>query len=85
MTKGQTASYRWTSDSGSVFADLHGEGPPGAGRKTQTYGQSVLRSAEGDLTAAFDGVHGWYWENRSNHDLHITVRAWGQFQEMKKM
>lgn len=85
MTKDQVASYRWVVDSGAVFFDLHGEGPQSAGSPMQRYGQGTLHRAEGDITAAFDGVHGWYWENQTSHDVHITVKAWGQFQELKKM
>lgn len=85
MTKDQVASYRWVVDSGAVFFDLHGEGPKSAGSPMQRYGQGTLHRAEGDITAAFDGVHGWFWENQTSHDIHITVKAWGQFQELKKM
>ena len=85
MTKDQVASYRWDVDSGAVFFDLHGQGPKPTGHPTQRYGQGILHSAQGEITAAFDGMHGWYWENRTNHDVQVTVKAWGQFKEMKQM
>lgn len=85
MTKGQRASYQWKVDSGEVFFDLHGEGPAASGSPSQRYGMGSQRSAAGDIVAAFDGVHGWYWENQTTHDMQITVTAWGQFQALKKM
>ena len=85
MTKGQVASYRWSVDSGAIYFNLHGEAPKSAGLETERYGSGSLRAAEGDITAAFDGVHGWYWENQTDHNVQVTVRAWGQFQELRKM
>jgi len=85
MTKGQVASYRWSVDSGAIYFNLHGEAPKSAGLPTERYGSGSLRNAEGDITAAFDGVHGWYWENQTDHTVQVTVRAWGQFQELRKM
>ena len=41
----------------------------------QRYGQGTRRSAERDITAAFDGVHGRCWVNQTNDDIHVTVTA----------
>lgn len=85
MSKGQLAFYSWTTDSGAVFFDLHGEGPSSAGNPSQSYGQGSLRRADGELVAAFDGNHGWYWKNSTKHEVRVTVKAWGHFQDMRKM
>ena len=85
MKKDQIASYSWSVDSGSVLYELHGEGPASAGRPLQNYGQGALHSAQGDIVAPFDGNHGWYWKNPTNRDVQVTVKAWGEFQELKKM
>lgn len=85
MTKDQLASYSWSADSGAILFDLHGEGPASAGRPSQSYGQGVLRRADGDIVAAFDGNHGWFWRNPTSHKITVTVKAWGDFAELKKM
>lgn len=85
MLKGQRAEYSWQSDSGSIYYDLHGETLKLPRTAPHRYSEGRLRGAQGDIIAEFDGVHGWYWNNESNHSVRIVVRASGQFQSMIEM
>ena len=40
---------------------------------------------EGVLTAAFDGMHGWFWRNRTDQVVTITLRVEGDFEELREM
>jgi hypothetical protein len=86
MTKGAKVSYVWQVNGGLVNHDTHGDplnGPPNA-----YHGYSKAKQVAGDsgeLTAAFDGNHGWFWRNRGNTDVTVTLKTIGQYQSIKKM
>ncbi|MEO7362658.1 MAG: hypothetical protein ABI120_20170 [Gemmatimonadaceae bacterium] len=84
MKKGQKAEYTWNSDA-EVTYNLHGEGPDAPGGKAHTYSRGESRAEKGEIVALFDGVHGWSWRNTTEKPVRVTVTAWGQFQELKKM
>lgn len=80
MTKGQTAFYRMTVTGGRVNFDLHGHG----NGKNATYEQARGSSgSEGPLVAQFDGDHGWFWRNRDNADVTVTLQLRGEYQALK--
>ena len=85
MWKGAKAEYSWRADSSEVTYNLHAEGPDAPGGKAFSYGRGASRGEKGEIVAAFDGVHGWSWRNTSERPVRVTVVAWGQFQELKKM
>lgn len=85
MTKGQRAEYSWSADSGVVYYDLHGHTLKIPRTAPHRYGEGTLRAAQGEIVAEFDGVHGWYWENRTEKTTTIFIRAWGQFKALIEM
>jgi hypothetical protein len=85
MKKGQKASYEWTSQGGEVTYNLHGEGPSAPGGKAHVYKRGSALSDKGEVTAEFDGVHGWSWCNATEKPVKIKVTANGQFEQLKKM
>jgi len=81
MQQGAKANYRWVS-TGEVNFDLHADG---SGKETSyKKGRSVAKD-EGVVTAAFDGMHGWFWRNRTKLDVTVTLRASGEFSTMKRV
>jgi hypothetical protein len=83
MLKDAKANYEWLTEQGTVNFDEHGDGGSGAfisykkGR-----GES---SSSGELIAAFDGVHGWYWKNPGESEVTIILRTRGDYIDIKKM
>lgn len=80
MQEGQSAEYRMFVEGGRVNFDLHGHGD----------GQSVTyekgRGSTGDegrIVAAFGGEHGWFWRNRDDSDVTVTVQVRGDYAEFK--
>jgi len=49
----------------------------------KTSGDETQQS--GTLTAAFDGRHGWFWRNRTEETVTVTLNVEGQFSEMKRV
>ena len=85
MKKDQKAEFSWKSDGAAVTYNLHGEGPAAPGGKAHTYKRGESKAETGAIVAVFDGVHGWSWRNTSEKPVKITVTAWGQFSQLKKM
>ena len=35
--------------------------------------------ASGTLTAPFPGIHGWYWENKPDQEVTVTLKTAGYY------
>ncbi len=88
MDEGGRATYAWATDRGVVNYDTHADGPGDPARGIDPidyYGYSKgtgVPSDEGVLVAAFDGKHGWFWRNRTNETLTVTLRTSGDVREV---
>lgn len=80
MKTGDTFQFRWSA-TGPVRADMHGE-PTGArdDEFTDYWKQKDIVSSQGSFTAPFAGTHGWYWKNRSDAPVTITVKMTGFYE-----
>ena len=84
MNKGSTARYEWWSNKGRVNFDVHGDSDP-LKIKYHPYYKGSNNRREGKLTAAFDGYHGWFWRNRTNEQLVVTLQTRGDYLEIKRV
>jgi hypothetical protein len=76
LNKGEVLLYSWKA-TGRVNYELHAE-PDGAPRGyAESFEKSEAPAASGTLTAPFAGIHGWYWENPSGHDVTVSLSAAG--------
>jgi len=77
MLKGARVRFEWFTDGPGVNFDTHADG---AGIRYHGYdkGRNTPRQA-GELVAAFDGGHGWFWRNRSGQTLTLTLRVAGDY------
>lgn len=82
MEQGARARFHWTANGAVVNYDTHGDG---GGRKISYEQGRGVPEKVGILEAAFTGNHGWFWRNRSNTNVTITLRATGAYSEMKRM
>ena len=79
-------SYEWSTDGAPVNHDTHGE--PYNGPKGYYHSYSKAKQITGDkgeFTAIFDGTHGWFWRNRSNSDVTITLKTKGEYLSIKRV
>lgn len=76
MAEGATLTYSWVATGGRVNFDLHAH----AGGDAITYekgrGQT---SGEGSFETPFAGDHGWFWRNRDNGDITVTLQMRGDY------
>lgn len=86
MIRGAQVRYEWATDWGVVNFDLHADGTNAAAGSTTSYGRGTARAAdEGVLTAAFDGLHGWFWRNRGTEAVTVTLRVSGDYSELREI
>ncbi len=79
MEEGQVARFFWTANGSVVNFDLHGDG----GGQSISYEQGrAVPEATGDLIAAFTGNHGWFWRNRTEAPVTVTLRTGGEYAEL---
>lgn len=83
MARDAQAKYSWSVEGGIVNYDMHGT--PGVGKERSYKNARGVGADEGVLTAAFDGEHGWFFRNRGDKPLTITLRTNGAYSNLKKM
>ncbi|MEO9334736.1 transmembrane anchor protein [Ectopseudomonas guguanensis] len=86
MIKGAKVNYAWTANGGQVNYDTHGD-PYNAPRDFyHGYGKGRFTPEDsGVLEAAFDGKHGWFWRNRTDKPVTVTLRTQGDYIAIKRV
>ena len=78
MKAGDSLVFHWEASGGEVASDMHGDRLNAAeGEYTSYWIDTPRTSASGSFTAAFEGKHGWYWLNRGDKPVVITVKVSG--------
>ncbi|MBC8344842.1 MAG: transmembrane anchor protein [Candidatus Marinimicrobia bacterium] len=85
MKKDAIARYSWTTEDGALNFNLHGDGYKGTHQSITYKKGRMISSDRGELIAEFDGYHGWFWRNRNNSPVSVTLEAVGDFIQMKRM
>lgn len=80
MKQGAEVKFHWTANGGLLNYDIHGD-PYGAPRDFyHGYGKGTRTpEQQGLLVAAFDGKHGWFWRNRTDKTVQLTLRVEGEY------
>lgn len=80
MEEGAVAEFEWTANGAVVNYDTHGDG----GGNSISYDQGrAVADQTGTLTAAFTGNHGWFWRNRTDAPVTVTLRTRGDHSEVR--
>ena len=78
MKAGDSFVFYWEASGGEVASDMHGDKLNAAeGEYTSYWIDTPRKSASGSFTAAFEGKHGWYWLNRGEKPVIITIKVSG--------
>jgi hypothetical protein len=81
-----STKYEWTTDSGIVYIDFHGEvkqeNPP-QNVFYESYTLAYSNNMAGTLTAPFEGKHGWYFRNETTEAIVVTIKLKGQYELFK--
>ncbi|HST58799.1 MAG TPA: hypothetical protein VLK84_08930 [Longimicrobium sp.] len=83
MREGARVNFEWTVAGGVVNYDTHADRP---GTPYHGYEKGQARQSQtGELVAAFDGMHGWFWRNRGREPVTVTLRTRGDYTELKEI
>jgi len=83
MQEGAKVAFTWSVEGGVVNYDLHGTARSGS--ETSYRKGREVQTDTGELVAAFDGAHGWFWRNRGTQDVTVTLRVSGDYGELKRL
>ncbi|MEE9356112.1 MAG: hypothetical protein V3U75_11030 [Methylococcaceae bacterium] len=73
-------TYTWSTDGGELYFDFHGEPAGDTSGYFKSYKETTDSQSKGTLAAPFTGIHGWYWENKSQNPVQVTLKTKGQYQ-----
>lgn len=82
MKSGEKAWYAWSVAGGVVNYDTHGDG---GGRSISYVKGRGVAADQGELEAAFTGNHGWFWRNRGQADVTVTLRTRGAYSDIRRV
>jgi hypothetical protein len=82
MSKGNKMQYSWSTDGGKANFDMHADSKK-LKIDYQLYSKGAEQRKAGELVAAFDGSHGWFWRNRTSKTMTITLKTKGEYTDLK--
>jgi len=85
MAKDATLVFEWSvadiPNPEEFYFDFHGHTTVAGDEMTvATYKQATGTSANGALTAPFDGIHGWFFQNQSVNPVVVRVKISGFYE-----
>lgn len=86
MGEGARVAFKWSTAGGVVNYDLHADRAASPAIRYHGYKKgNAVASDSGVLVAAFEGMHGWFWRNRTTTPVTVTLRARGDYSEWKEV
>ncbi len=85
MKAGGTVVYSWEvrsiANPQSFYTEFHGHTEPVGGRgDLMFYEKGTGAKAAGSLIAPWEGIHGWYWQNKSDAPVVVRLRMAGFYE-----
>lgn len=74
--------YEWATDQGVLYSDFHGEVKEATPPKEEfflSYTIAYSNNLIGTFLAPYEGRHGWYFKNRTDKDIVVSLRLSGQY------
>ena len=76
MEEGASLFYTWAAEGGRINFDLHAH----AGDENVTYEKGRGKTkGEGSFETPFAGDHGWFWRNRDDEVVTVTLKLRGAY------
>ena len=85
MIEGSFIKYNWVTHNGGLNYNLHGDGHKGSQRSISYKKGRMTSSDSGEFKSEFDGYHGWFWRNRNNESVTVTLETIGDYILIKQM
>lgn len=79
ISKGEKLEFIWNTEGTSVYFDFHGEPEGDKTGYFKSFKESTQDQSSGTLLVPFSGSHGWYWKNKTNQVVNITLKTRGNY------
>jgi len=80
LVGGDAMRYGWSTKGGELlYFDFHGEPQGDTTGYFESYTISTANNVRGSFTASFEGSHGWYWKNKGQTDIVVTLQTEGSY------
>ncbi|MDO8984429.1 hypothetical protein [Cypionkella sp.] len=80
MAAGDVANFEWVSEGGGVNYTQHGD--DGGANEVRFEDGRAAPGQDGTMAAPFAGNHGWFWRNRGEAPVTVTLRVGGVYSQM---
>ncbi|MBO9670258.1 MAG: hypothetical protein J7485_07065 [Sphingobium sp.] len=80
LEEGKAMTFKWSATAPLRY-DMHAHPFQGGTALTESYGVGTAQTMQGRYVAAFTGIHGWYWQNRTMDRVKLTLEASGAITE----
>ena len=79
ISQGDSMNFAWRA-SGELIYDMHAEPEDMVSEAdVPSYDKGSATNSRGSYHAEFNGIHGWFWENRGLEDVILNINAAGFF------
>lgn len=79
MDKFTHLEYEWRTDGSPLYFDFHGEPKGDKTGYFESFSITTSSQMKGSLTTPFTGSHGWYWKNKTNKPITVTLSTKGDY------
>ncbi len=79
MAEGDVAEFAWVAEGGRINFDLHAHGEGQSVDYDRGRGETA---GDGTIEAPFAGEHGWFWRNRDDAEITVTLQLRGAYSEV---
>lgn len=82
MSQGNSIVFNWRVEGEDVYYDFHAHDDAFGEEFYTRYDDGRATARSGTIVAAYDGQHGWYWQNLEPDDVTLTLEVAGFYDEI---
>ncbi|MBE7214787.1 hypothetical protein MK852_14045 [Shewanella benthica] len=71
--------YEWSTGGEELYFDFHGEPKGDTTGYFESFSITTSDKMKGSLTTPFAGAHGWYWKNKTDAAIIVTLSTTGDY------
>lgn len=82
MSQGDSIAFNWHVEGDDVYFDFHAHDDAFGEEFYTRYDAGRDTAKSGTIIAAYDGQHGWYWQNLEPDDVTLTLEVAGFYDQV---
>lgn len=85
MSQGDSFVFNWQVEGEDIYYDFHAHDDAFGDEFFSRYDDGRATGRSGSIVAAYEGQHGWYWQNLEPDDVTITLEVAGFYDRIVKV